>query len=56
MFKFKLVLEDGTPVDPATFVAAVLRGSRVTRSRWFPGRCLRVVEVREGVLVVASAA
>jgi hypothetical protein len=53
MFKNQLVLEDGTPADPTVTVAV---------PDWRPGhtiplgagRSLRVVEVREGVLVVAA--
>jgi hypothetical protein len=55
MFKFKLVLEDGTPADPATFSTAV--------PDWKPGhtiplgggRSLRVIDVRQAVLVVEPA-
>jgi hypothetical protein len=54
MFTFKLELEDGTPADPPTLIAAV--------PNWKPGdtiplgrRSLHVVEVREGVLVVEPA-
>ena len=50
-FRFKLALEDGTPADPPALTAAV--------PDWRPGdtiplghRTLRVVEVREGVLIV----
>jgi hypothetical protein len=53
MFKYQLELEDGTPADPPTFTAAI--------PNWKPGdeiplggSSLRVVEVREGVLVVAA--
>lgn len=53
MFTFKLELEDGTPADPPTFTAAVPnKGGDTIPLR--PGRSLRVVEVREGVLVVES--
>lgn len=55
MFKFRLVLEDGSPADPATLTAAVPSwkpGDAIPLGG--PGRSLRVVEVREGVLVVTA--
>ncbi len=44
MFKFKLVLEDGTPADPPTLTAAVpdWEGDEIPLG---PGRSLRVVEL-----------
>jgi len=53
MFTFKLELEDGTPADPATLTAAVPNWSAGDTIPLGPGRSLRVIEVREGVLVVA---
>ncbi|MBA3383731.1 MAG: hypothetical protein H0T20_03650 [Actinobacteria bacterium] len=53
MFKFNLVLEDGTPADPATLTAAVPSWKPGDTIQLQPGYALRVVEVREGVLVVA---
>ena len=55
MFKFDLVLEDGTPADPPTFVAAVPSWKPGDTIPVRPGYALRVVEVREGVLMVAVA-
>ena len=55
MFKFKLVLEDGRPADPSTFTAGVPKWKAGDTIPLGPGRTLRVVEVREGVLVVTSA-
>jgi len=49
----ELELEDGTPADPPNFTAAVPNwkaGDEIPLGR----RSLRVVEVREGVLVVAA--
>ena len=54
MFKFKLVLEDGTPADPPTFTAAVPNWKAGDTIPLGAGRLLRVIEVREGVLVVAA--
>lgn len=54
MFTFKLELEDGTPADPPTFTAAVPNWKGGDTIPLRPGRSLRVVEVREGVLVVES--
>jgi hypothetical protein len=54
MFTFKLVLEDGTPADPSTFTAAVPHWKAGNEIPLGPGRSLRVVEVREGELVVAA--
>ena len=53
-FTFKLEHPDGTPADPPTLRSAVpnWKGSDTIPLR--PGRSLRVVEVREGVLVVES--
>jgi hypothetical protein len=53
MFKFKLVLEDGTPADPPTLTAAVPNWKAGDTIPFGPERSLRVVEVRDGVLVVA---
>ena len=52
MFTFKLELEDGTPADPSTFTAAVPDWKAGDTIPLGPGRSLRVVAVREGVLVV----
>jgi hypothetical protein len=54
MFKFGLVLENGSPADPATFTTAVPGWKAADTIPLGPGRSLRVVEVREGVLVVAQ--
>jgi len=54
MFTFKLELEDGTPADPPTFTAAVPDWKPGDTIPLGPGRSLRVLESREGVLVVAS--
>ena len=51
-FKFQLVREDGTPADPPTLTAAVPNWKVGDTIPLGPGRSLRVVEVREGVLVV----
>jgi hypothetical protein len=54
VFTFKLVLENGTPADPPAFTAAVPNwkpGDKIPLGR---GRTLRVVEVREGELVIAA--
>jgi hypothetical protein len=53
MFIFKLELEDGTPADPPTFTAAVPNWKAGDTIPLGPGRSLRVVEVRDGLLVVA---
>jgi hypothetical protein len=53
MFHFKLELEDGTPADPPTFTAAVAAWKPSDEIPLGPGKSLRVIEVREGVLVVA---
>ena len=53
MFTFKLELEDGTPADPPTFTAAVPNWKAGDTIPLGPAT-LRVVEVREGVLVVAT--
>ena len=50
MFTFKL--EDGTPADPPTFTAAVPNWRAGDEIPLGAGRSLRVVEVRQGVLVV----
>ena len=55
MFTFKLELEDGTAADPPTFAAAVPNWKSGDTIPVRPGYSLRVVEVREGVLVVAAA-
>lgn len=55
MFTFKLEFEDGTPAEPPTLTAAVPNwkaGDTIPLG----GRTLRVVEVREGVLVVTYSA
>ena len=54
MFTFKLELEDGTPADPPTLTAAVPDWKPGHTIPLGAGRSLRVVEVREGVLVVAA--
>jgi hypothetical protein len=54
-FTYKLVLEDDTPADPPTFTAAVPNWKAGDTIPLGPGRTLLVVEVQEGVLVVASA-
>ena len=55
MFTFKLELEDGTPADPPAFTAAVPNWKPGDEIPLGPGRSLRVVEPREGVLVVEPA-
>ena len=55
MFTFKLELEDGTPADPPTFTAAVPNWKAGDTIPLGPGRSLRVVAVRERVLVVERA-
>ena len=57
MFKYQLVLEDGTPADPPTFTAAVPNWKPGDTIPLGPGKSLRVVRVRphatlSGVLVV----
>ncbi len=55
MFTFKLELETGEAAEPATFVTAVPNwkaGDTIPLG----GRTLRVVEVREGVLVGSPVA
>jgi hypothetical protein len=54
MFNFKLELEDGTPAEPPTFTAAVPNWKAGDTIPLGPGRSLRVVEVGNGVLVVAE--
>jgi hypothetical protein len=54
MFKFRLVLEDGSPADPPTLTSAVPNWRPGDTIPLAPGRSLRVVEVREGVLVVVE--
>ena len=53
MFKFKLVLENGAPADPPTLTATVPSWKAGDTIPLGPERSLRVVEVRDGVLVVA---
>ena len=55
MFAFMLELEDGTPADPATLTRAVPNW-KAGDTTLLGGRTLRVVEVREGVLVVTYSA
>jgi hypothetical protein len=53
MFTFKLELQDGTtPADPPAFTAAVPTWRKGDEIPLGAGRSLRVVEVRQGVLVV----
>ncbi len=52
MFTFKLELETGKPVEPATFVTAVPGWRPGDQVLVRPGLAFRVLEVREGVLVV----
>ena len=52
MFKYQLVLEDGTPADPRTFTAAVPNWKADDTIPLGSGRTLRVIEVRRGVLIV----
>ncbi len=54
MFKFALVLEDGTPAEPPTFSAAVPSWKPGDTIPLGAGRSICVVEVREGVLIVRS--
>lgn len=54
-FKFKLVLEDGTPADLPTFVTAVPDWCEGDEIPLGPGRSLRVIEARVDVLVVTVA-
>jgi hypothetical protein len=54
MFHFKLELKDGTPADPPAFAAAVPNWKPGDTIPLGAGRSLRVVEVREGELVVAA--
>lgn len=54
MFTFKLELETGEAAEPATFVTAVPGWRPGDEIPVGTGRSLRVVEVREGVLVVES--
>ena len=54
MFKFQLELEDGTPADPPTFIAAVPNWKAGDTIPLGSGRSLRVIEVRQGVLVVVT--
>lgn len=51
-FGYKLELEDGTPADPPAFVSAMPTWRRSDRIFISPGLKYRVVEAREGVLVV----
>jgi len=55
MFTFKLELEDGTPADPPTVTVAIPNWRAGGMIPLGPGRTLRVVEVDQGVLVVALA-
>ena len=55
MLKYQLVLEDGTPADPPTFTAAVPNWKAGDTVPLGAARSLRMVEVREGVLVVTAA-
>ena len=55
MFTYKLELEDGTPADPPTFTAAVPNWKAGDTIPLGPGRMFRVVEVRDGVSVVARS-
>ena len=48
------LLRSGTPADPATLTAAVPNWKAGDTIPLGAGRSLRVVEVREGVLVVAA--
>ena len=52
MFTFKLELEDGTPADPPTFTAATPTWHPGDEIPIRPGYALRVVELREGILIV----
>jgi hypothetical protein len=54
MFTFKFELDDGTPADPPTFTAAVPNWTAGDTIPLGPGRTFRVVEVREGVIMVAA--
>ena len=54
-FMYRLELEDGTPADPPTFTAAVPNWKPGDTIPLGPGHSLRVLGVREGVLVVAKA-
>lgn len=54
MFHFKLELEDGTPADPQTVTVAVPNWHAGDTIPLGAGRSLRVVVVREGVLVVTE--
>ena len=56
MFKYQLVLEDGTPADPPTFTAAVPNWKAGDKIPLGPRGSLGVVEVRQGVLVVVCSA
>jgi hypothetical protein len=51
-FTYRLELEDGTTADPPTFTAAVPNWRSGDTIPLGPGRSLRVIEVRQGVLVV----
>lgn len=52
-FAYRLVLDNGTPAEPPTFTAAVPNWKASDEIPLGTGRSLRVVEVRDGELVVA---
>ena len=56
MFTFKLELEYGQAAEPPTFVTAVPGWRPGDQVLIRPGMSFRVVEVREGVLVVTCSA
>jgi hypothetical protein len=53
VFKYQLELEDGTAADPPAFTTAVPNSKAGDTIPLGAGRSLRVVEVRQEVLVVA---